>query len=230
GKLVKSSRKAQMKPLSMLKALISFGGKDVREEQITDALWPEADGDMAHQSFATTLHRLRRIIGTDALILSEGRLLLNPEYCWLDIWAFERAMDQIGVTLEKPEPGTDSLESTQNMLKGFKGQFLPEEKGESWSISMQERLHSRYFRKIRKLCTYLEKLENWDSAIEWYNRALEIDELAEDFYRRLMTCYLKLGRKAEGIAVYNRCKRTLSTILGIVPSRKTELIYDKLRS
>ncbi|MEE8546956.1 MAG: BTAD domain-containing putative transcriptional regulator [bacterium] len=230
GKLVKSSRKAQMKPLSMLKALISFGGKEVREEQITDALWPDADGDMAHQSFATTLHRLRRIIGADTLILSEGRLSLNPGYCWLDTWAFERAMDEAGATLEKSEPGTHSLELAQNMLKGFEGQFLPEEKGESWAISMQERLHSRYFRKIRKLCTSLEKLENWDSAIEWYNRALEIDELAEDFYRRLMTCYLKLGQKAEGIAVYNRCKKTLSTILGIVPSSKTELVHDELRS
>ncbi|NVM20375.1 MAG: hypothetical protein HWN68_01160 [Desulfobacterales bacterium] len=55
GKPIRFSGKAQQKPLSVLKALIAFGGREVKKERIADALWPEAHGDMAHQSFATTL-------------------------------------------------------------------------------------------------------------------------------------------------------------------------------
>jgi hypothetical protein len=68
GQPVQFSRKVQQKPLSVLKALIAFGGKDVREDQIMDALWPEADGDMAHQSFATNLHRLRQLLGYETIL------------------------------------------------------------------------------------------------------------------------------------------------------------------
>lgn len=38
GKLIRFSRKVQQKPLALLKALIAFGGKEVRADQIEDTL------------------------------------------------------------------------------------------------------------------------------------------------------------------------------------------------
>lgn len=38
--------KVQKKPLEILKAVIAFGGRDVPVDTITDALWPDADGDL----------------------------------------------------------------------------------------------------------------------------------------------------------------------------------------
>ena len=227
-KPIKFSGKAQRKPLSMLKVLISLGGEEVSEEQVTDELWPDADGDMAHQSFATTLHRLRRLIGADALRLSEGRLSLNPAYCWLDLWTLERELDKITVTVGKDELKPDSIEPAERALRLFKGPFLPEEEGEPWAMSTRERLHSKYLRTVKSLCASLEKQEMWDNAIEWYKRALEMDHLAEEFYRYLMICYLKLDRKAEGIAVYQRCRKALSAMLGMEPSSRTDSVYRQL--
>jgi hypothetical protein len=95
GKPIRFSRKAKQKPLSMLKALIAFGGKEVREDQIMDALWPEADGDMAQQSFATNLHRLRQLLGYEKAILrQEGKLTLDDKFCWVDLWVFEAILEQ----------------------------------------------------------------------------------------------------------------------------------------
>jgi len=227
---IKFSGKTQLKPLEMLKVLISYGGKEVGEEQINDTLWPDADGDMAHQSFATTLHRLRRITGADAILLSEGRLSLNPEYCWLDLWALKAAMDRAKTYLGSKEDELDSIESTEKALRVFEGQFLSEETGQPWAIAMQERLHSRYLRTVKKLCESLERRGMWSNAIEWYNRALEMDNLAEEFYSGLMNCYLKLDRKAEGITVYNRCRKALSELLKIEPSPRTESLYQRLTS
>ncbi len=47
GHMVKFTGKVQQKPLQLLKALIAFGGRSVPEEQLSDALWPDADGDLA---------------------------------------------------------------------------------------------------------------------------------------------------------------------------------------
>jgi DNA-binding SARP family transcriptional activator len=41
-------------------------------------------------------------------------------------------------------------------------------------------------------------------------------------------CYQRLGRLAEGIEVYNRCRKTLAAVLDISPSRETTAIYDAL--
>lgn len=42
GKPLRFSKKVQQRPLDLLKVLIALGGRDVREEQLADVLWPEA--------------------------------------------------------------------------------------------------------------------------------------------------------------------------------------------
>jgi len=91
GERLRAGRKAQRKPLDLLKALIAFGSRDVPETRFWEALWPEATGDAAHKAFEITLHRLRSLLGDkDALLLDEGRLTLDPNHCWVDARAFER--------------------------------------------------------------------------------------------------------------------------------------------
>jgi hypothetical protein len=53
--------KASRKPLDLLKALIAFGGSDVSQGSLIDALWPELEGDRAQQSFEMALQS-RRVI------------------------------------------------------------------------------------------------------------------------------------------------------------------------
>ena len=50
------------KPLELLKAIIAFGGSNVATERICDALWPDADGDRALNSFKFAIHQLRRLL------------------------------------------------------------------------------------------------------------------------------------------------------------------------
>lgn len=96
GKPVQFSGKVQRKPLDLLKVLIAFGGRDVSEERIIDALWPEAPGDLAHKSFEMTLQRLRRLIGIDKVLrLQDGLLTLDDRLCWVDTWAFERMFERL---------------------------------------------------------------------------------------------------------------------------------------
>jgi tetratricopeptide (TPR) repeat protein len=79
------------KPLELLKTLVASGGKNVSQETLADALWPEADGDQALRSFDTTLHRLRKLMGNENVLqLQAGRLSLDPKYCWIDTWALEQ--------------------------------------------------------------------------------------------------------------------------------------------
>jgi hypothetical protein len=88
--------KVKKRPLALLKALISLGGRDVREEKIEDLIWQEADGDFAHIAFKTTLSRLRRLLGSEGTIeVKEGRVSLNARAVWLDTRVLESLAERV---------------------------------------------------------------------------------------------------------------------------------------
>ena len=193
------SRKVQKKPLRMLKALIAQGGKGIKEEKLADWLWPEADGDAAHASFKMTLSRLRHLIGDEnVIVFHEGRAALDLRYCWVDAWAFERICREVEDLL-KPNHSKESMGEpsrlTDRAMELYQGHFLADEEEEFWSASYRERLRNRFLRLLIGLGERLEQREQWEKAAEYYQKALEIDPLAEEFYQHLMVCYKTLARR-----------------------------------
>jgi DNA-binding SARP family transcriptional activator len=41
---------------------------------------------------------------------------------------------------------------------------------------------------------------------------------------------VQLGRRVEALAAYERCRRILSTKMGLAPSHETEALYRSIRS
>ncbi len=227
-KTIQFSRKAPQKLMAMLKVLIVFGGNDVSESRISDVLWPDSDGDDAYHAFTTTLSRLRKLIGVDkAITLHEGRLSLNPRYCWVDIWAFERLLEKT----DKVSGDSNKHLHIQMMEKAvdmYHCNFLADDEEEPWTISLRERLRNRFTRCLSTLGSYWEGEKQFEKAIDYYNRGLEVNDLTEGFYQNLMVCYHKLGRNAEAFGVYKRLKKVLSATSGLNPSQKTEHILDSI--
>jgi DNA-binding SARP family transcriptional activator len=224
--------KAQRRPLDLLKALIAYGGARVKEEQLTEALWPRIDGDSAHRSFTTTLHRLRKLVGEDrALVLQEGRLTLDSRYCWVDTFAFEQIAADIDRELRTPRERIDDARITQlaeRMLALYLGPFMAGDTDESWYVGLRERLRARFVRAMGDVGRHWQQAGHWDRAVDYFQRSLEADGLAEGFYRHLMLCYRELGRSAEAIDVYERCRKTLAAALSVEPSRETTALYQTL--
>lgn len=225
--------RGKRKPLEMLRALIAFGGREVSQELIGEALWPDAEGDATQRSFDTTLHRLRKLINDDrAITLQEGRLSINGQLCWVDAWAFERLQGRIesildNVSAHRIEPDLMGHLS-DSVLTLYKGHFLQNDSEESWSIAFRERLRSKFVRLLRKTGLHWERIGRWHKATDCYQRGLELDSLIEEFYQRLMVCYQQQGLRAEALTVYQRCHDNLGRVLGINPSAKTEQLRAAL--
>jgi LuxR family maltose regulon positive regulatory protein len=224
---VEFGRKVQQKPLALLKALIALGGRGVPEAKLTEFLWPEADGDLAHKSFEVTLSRLRKLLGKeDALVLKEGHLSLSNRHCWVDVWAFERSLGQAD-RARKENNKMDSIPIFEKALSLYRGAFLPFEEM-PWAVSTRERLRIRFLRLVVYLGRSCEETGQWEEAASCYGRGLEADELAEEFYRRLMVCHIRRGQEAEALSVYRRCRKTLSAVLGVNPSAETRSIAESI--
>lgn len=230
----RAGRKAQHKPLELLKALIAQGGREVSEDFLTSVLWPDAEGDSARQAFDTTLHRLRKLLGNERVIqLHDRKLSLDNRFCWVDSWAFERLLSETEAILANSAADPDSTtlaRHVQRVYALYHGPFLGKESGAAWSVSLRERLRSRYLRHIVSVGVRWQQLGRWDLAIESYRRGLEVDDLAEPLYQNLMQCHYQLDQRSEALSVYRRCRFILSVVLGIAPSAATDSIYERLRA
>ena len=201
---------------------------EVDKDRLTNLLWPDAEGDLAYRSFVTTVHRLRKLLGDpEALRLSDGKLTLDNRYCWVDAWAFERILGHSDECIRQKK-----TEAAGKFMKRglalYRGRFLDGEREASWTVSPAERLRGKFLKGASWLGRYLEGTQAWDDAAAHYEQCLGADDCIEDTYRRLMVCYDRLGRKGEALAIYERCRKTLSSVLGINLSAETEAVRASL--
>jgi LuxR family maltose regulon positive regulatory protein len=224
GKPLEFSAKAQGKPVELLLALVALGGRDVGERQLTEALWPNAEGDAAHRACAVTLHRLRKLLGCDAAIsLQRNHLSLDPRYVWVDIWAFER---WLGRTEGKSDAAR--LSASDRAVALYRGPFLGEHMDLTWAIPLRERLRTKLMRHLAERGLALQASGEYEGAVALFKKGLDADPLAEEFYRQLMMCYQSQDLRMEAIGVYKRCEETLAEALGVTPGIKTVALYQAL--
>jgi len=209
--------KVQKRPLELLKTLIALGGRAVHESQLAEALWPDAEGDDAHNAFVTTLQRLRKLLGKrDALALQESRLSLNPRICWIDTWAFE--------SIDVQRDDADDLRRATLL---YRGAFLASEEA-AWAIAPRERLRARFVRAAGELAARHAAQQRCGDAIACLEGALQIDDTVESFYQQLMSLHASAGRGADVQRAYRRCRDVLAATLQLRPSPSTDALLSKL--
>jgi len=223
GEPLAFSGRAQKKPLELLQALIALGRENVYTGRLADALWPEADGDLAERSLKTNLSRLRRLLRRgDAVITRAGRISLSPYLVWTDAGAFERA----AARCIRGEEGKAEGPPAPDLLDVYGGGFLPGCE-EPWAVAERERLRGLYLEALMSLGARFEAAGDDEAAAGCYRRGLKEDPLVEGLYQRLIACYGRMGRGAEAVRTYERCREALASGLGTEPSERTAEILKR---
>ena len=127
----------------------------------------------------------------------------------------------------KEGKGTEAIRLFEKALSLYRGPFLLSEEMPC-AASPREKLRSGFLRAVAHLGQSYEDSERWEEAVSCYGKGIEADDLAEELYRRLMVCHIRQGREAEALSVYRRCRKTLSSVLGVEPSAETRAIAASL--
>jgi len=202
-------RKAQRRPLDLLKLLVAYGGEGVCAEQIAEDLWPDSEGDVALAALRTTLSRLRKLIGAEAVLGNGGSLTLNPQVCWIDALALNQLL-----TDSSDRRQEQSVEQAQSALVEalmlYRGRFLPGDCSLPPLLSARTRLHRIVLRHLAELGQFWESTGQTAMAMELYRRGLEIDDAAENFAQKLNRRALELAAETQSVFREPRAARAVS--------------------
>jgi LuxR family maltose regulon positive regulatory protein len=189
-------------------------------DQIAAALWPELAAPKVKATFHTTKFRLKRALSYDALHFDGRGYWIHPELdYWFDVAEFERLLAENG-------PGR-RVESLQQAIDLYRGDFL-EDCYADWCSPYREALRERYLEALEELAGLLLARRQYRQTIRTLRRGLELDDLREEFHRRLMYAYAISGRRSQAVAQYERCAEILARELGADPSPETTTLYRRI--
>src|SRR4029453_19639088 len=97
-----------------------------------------------------------------------------------------------------------------------------------WTPPPPARLQNKLVRAVLATGDALEREGAWARARSLYERTLEVDNLSEAIYRRLMVCLREEGNPSGALTAYRRCRELLSIVLGRTPSAETEAVRQSL--
>jgi DNA-binding SARP family transcriptional activator len=172
-------RKESRKPIDLLKLLVALaptGGGPVPVDRLCAALWPDAEGDAARNSFDNTLHRLRKLLGGERLVLLQaGGLSLDAGACWNDVTALDACL----AALDSAADAAQTLSLADSALARYRGRFLAGEDDLPEIVSARARLEARFTRHMAAAAARLERAGRHADAARLYERVLELQPTAE---------------------------------------------------
>jgi DNA-binding SARP family transcriptional activator len=218
GERLEFPRKLPKKTLALLKVLIAQGPREVTENYLCDSLWGDEEADAARHTLGITILRLRKLLGCNEAIVNQGgKVWLDRDRCWVDAWRFEELIER--------SHETGAIDRATEL---YVGAFLREDEGEAWSVSTRERLTGKFIDAVTSLGRALESEARIDEALQLYKRGLDADTIIEPFHQGLMRCYQKQGRHSEAVSAFRRLRQTLSVVLGVAPSKKSDALHAQI--
>lgn len=196
----------------------------VERDAIGLVFWPDLSTKKMVDNFHSTLYRVRRAVGAETIVLREGRYQLGDVDCWFDVDEFEGLVARARLLPPHDWRVEDLLRRAIDL---YRGDFLPEV-DRLWAVPKREGLREMFLDALVGLGRCFEVRKEYDEAVEWYKRALDVDPLREDIHRRIMECYSAAGRRAEAAAQYRVCQETLISELGVEPSLETRELYERI--
>lgn len=168
------------KPLGLLAYLAFSPGRTATREHLTDVLWSELDPDAARHSLRHTLWLLRRHLGDDGIVTTDGSLRLAAP--------IESDRDDFLAGIDQPD--------FERAVEVYRGEFLPAFAApgaadlEQWADVERYRLRHLFLRAAESVVRDWLTRGRWRWARQLAARARDSDRDNQGAWRLLLECLL----------------------------------------
>ncbi|VAW76513.1 hypothetical protein MNBD_GAMMA12-3962 [hydrothermal vent metagenome] len=211
NKTIKVGRKIKKKQYELLYFLIASSTEWVDQCLIQDALWPDSEGDAAAQALYTTLHRLRKLLGTkDAIDRIDGKLRINRLVVNIDIGKLITNLHSLVKLIESNAPLSDIKIAVNNCFILYQGEFLPAEDNIALIRAKRELLQTRFIQTLEKTVKYLKSSSQREYALTLVTHAFEIHPTSFKLLDMRIDLMVVRGFKAEAVKLFKQNQTLLS--------------------
>ncbi|HEU4758347.1 MAG TPA: tetratricopeptide repeat protein [Dehalococcoidia bacterium] len=181
--------------------------RPLRKDEIVTALWPDLPEDKTSSAFHSTLYRLRQALYPECIAKDSGRYILDPRGRFVfDVEEFQRALQEAAAL---PQGSPEALAGLARALELYKGSFAADFYTE-WAESLRWQLEEQYMRLLTTLSTAYARAGEYKRSAELCQRLLDVDELNEAAWYRLMSNYIQSGHLEAARYCYNRYAQIVS--------------------
>jgi DNA-binding SARP family transcriptional activator len=219
GKHIDCASKTQRRQLELLKAILSLGGERVATTQLLAVLWPDTEADTAFHAFESTLHRLRKLVGKESILLKSGFISINRYRVWVDALSFDE--HRIGAAEQQ------SIEDTGNIVALYRGGYLDGDDA-PWVLARREHLANQAIRLTEALAKHHLRLGGEAEARHVLERGISRAPISEPLYRLLIETLIRQQEYAEAMLVFRRCQERLMYELDLQPSPATLELRERI--
>jgi len=206
---------------------LALNPRGVEREVLIDRFWPGRQAAAGRRNLHPTLSYIRSVLprAPVAPILREGgRYALNTAYpMTCDHWDLDRAADEARRTRDSAEKRA-ALEHAVEIASGpFLDGFYAD-----WADELRARDHDRMEKLLLELGAQCLSVDDFESALIHFRRALELDAYREGTCLAVMECQIRLGNRRAAMVEYERLKTALRTELRVDPLPETEEAVRRL--
>lgn len=225
------------KARSLFIYLLMNRNKKVTRDQLLDNFWPKLGLNEAIRSLHANFTYIRQTLSsllnlpatTKELILSSRACYqLNPRiYIKCDVQEFDVYLKK-AVSLEKINRAK-SIEFYEKTLSLYRGDFC-REVYDSWCEDMKLYFREQALKIAKKLGELYYQEQNYEKALNFYKKAIEIDSIDEKGYLGAMQCFGYLRDKRAIYILYKKYKETLRKEMNMSPASEVIRTYQKIIS
>lgn len=197
----------------------------IPRDQLCYLFWPDVPEMAARRRFSRLLTHLRRALPSpDFVSVTYDTVGLDYGRVWSDV--------VVGQHLLPGKSKIDQLATFQQFIRLYRGQFLagfslphnPEY--ETWLVQEQQYWERLYLETLSCLVElYIEKGQ-FMTAVNYAQKYLAVDALAEEIHCRLMELYAILGDRRAARRQFEYCQDVLKNELGVNPVSETRAVYE----
>ncbi len=195
------------------------------KEEIGEIFWPDSTPAELKLRFKNTIYRLRHAAGKDIIQFHGDSFYLFNRGIDYEYDA-ETFLKEI-TTAEKARDHDQKESHYLDAIKAYKGPFLPD-LDETWAITERERLYQVYMDALLRLANIYVEGRNYEAALTYCQRALDVDPCQEGAHRIAMRVYAEMGNRALVIRQYEQCRQALRNEVDAPPSLQTQSLYETL--
>jgi two-component SAPR family response regulator len=226
GEEISQERWVSAKARDLLAYFVTFRSERIPVERVFDAIWGEKGS--SRTAFHTALSRLRNALRTGDE--THRFIFVETGEYWLDASRFRIDVDEFDVALAKARAAmytSNIINWYQTAVEVYQGEYMQNLYYE-WVFPERRRVNQAYLGALQELISHFASGLDPELALQYFDKALAIDNLNEDLYCHAMLAYATLGDRSGLVSMFHQLEETLHQELDSEPLPRTVQLYQEL--